>query len=157
MILDLVKRTSSPACDRPASEGPEVCGPCSRPGSAWALILLLGVIGVLGVIVAVFGHPVQAVAAAVIVSALSALAQGRSVALTIAGVAQVFMQSLKEANAQDQNGSSRLNREFPRRCRSATLPSDSYFRRSESSPMESALARPSSGRLTQALRLSCSR
>lgn len=96
MILGSVKRTSIPECDRSGAGGPGSGGAGRGPALSWLLILLLGAIGV---VVAVFGHPVQAVASAIIVSVLSALAQGRSVARIVAGVARVFVQSLKGPSA----------------------------------------------------------
>jgi len=101
VILGSVKGTSIPECDDSGTGGPG--GGCASTGTAvtWLLILLLGAVGV---VVAVFGHPVQAIAAAIIVSVLGALVQGRSVARSIADVAQVYVQSLKGTSEHDENG-----------------------------------------------------
>jgi hypothetical protein len=105
VILGSVKRKSSPECDHSGAERPGSGGRSRWACHSWLLIPLLGLIGVA---VAVFGHPVQAVAAAIIVSVLGALAQGQSVIRSTASVAQALVQSLKGAGAQDQNGSPRL-------------------------------------------------
>jgi hypothetical protein len=96
MILALVKPKASAASTRPL--------PDSRrrhpTGGTVRSLLLMTIPGGTAIAVAVFGRPTQALAAAVIVVAMCALTQGRSVTRSTASVVHSLLRALQGTNAE---------------------------------------------------------
>jgi hypothetical protein len=96
MILDLVKPKASAASTRSLPDSRR-SHPCE--GTAWSF-LQMTILGGTAIAVAVFGRPTQALAAAVIVVALCALTQGRSVTRSTASVVHTLLRALQGTNAE---------------------------------------------------------
>jgi hypothetical protein len=96
MILTLVKPKASAATIRPLLDSQR-----SRPSGGTARSFLqITILGATAIAIAVFGRPTQALAAAVIVVALCALAQGRSVTRSTASVVHTLLRALQGTNAE---------------------------------------------------------
>lgn len=96
MILVLVKPKASAASTRPLPDSQR-----SHPsGETARSFLQITILGGTAIAIAVFGRPTQALAAAVIVVALCALAQGRSVTRSTASVVRTLLRALQGTNAE---------------------------------------------------------
>ena len=96
MILTLVKPKASAASTRPRPDTQR-----SRPGGGTVRSFLqITILGATAIAIAVFGRPTQALAAAVIVVALCALAQGRSVTRSTASVVHTMLRALQGTDAE---------------------------------------------------------
>jgi len=95
MILALVKPKASAASTRPLPDSQR-----RHPAGGTARSFLqITILGGTAIAIAVFGRPAQALAAAVIVVALCALIQGRSVTRSVASVVHTLLRALQEPNA----------------------------------------------------------
>lgn len=96
LILGLVKPKASAAPTRPLPDSQRI----HPSGGTARSILQITILGAIAIGVAVFGRLTQAVAAAVIVDALCALAQGRSVTRSTASVVDTLLRALQGTNAE---------------------------------------------------------
>lgn len=97
IILSLVKPKTSVSSTQPRPKGGERDRPSRRTAGSLLAITMLGAIAVA---IAVFGRPTQAVAAAVIVVALCALAQGRSVTRSTTSAIRTLVRALQGPNTE---------------------------------------------------------
>lgn len=96
MILALVKPKASAASTRPQLDSQR-----SNPSRETARSFLQStILGATAIAIAVFGQPTQALATAVIVVALCALAQGRSVTRSTASAVRTLLGVLQGTNAE---------------------------------------------------------
>ncbi len=96
MILADVKPKASAASTRPLPDSRR-----SHPGgSAARSFVQVTVLGATAITIAVFGQPTSALAAAVIVVALCALAQGRSVTRSTSSAIQSLLRALQGTNTE---------------------------------------------------------
>lgn len=123
---DSVKPKASALSTRTLTNSGEREHLSGRPSGAALLIIELGAIAI---VIAVFAQPTQAVAAAVIVVALCALAQGRSVARSTVEEVRTFMQLLTGQIAEDRklpaHSQRRSSHAQPRRSRPSGKSADS--------------------------------
>jgi hypothetical protein len=94
-ILALVKPKASAASTRPLPDS-QRRHPTRGPAAS---LLQITIIGGAAIAIAVFGRPTQALAAAVIVEALCALTQGRSVTRSTASAVHTLLRALQGTNA----------------------------------------------------------
>lgn len=96
VILALVKPKASAASTRPLLDSQR-----NHPSGGTARsFLLITILGATAIAIAVFGRPTQALAAAVIVVALCALAQGRPVTRSTASAVHTLLRALQGTNAE---------------------------------------------------------
>ena len=92
VILALVKPKASSTSTGPLRDS-HLSGGTARP------FLQITILGAIAIAIAVFGRPTPALAAAVIVVALCALAQGRSVTRSTASVIRTLLKALQGTSA----------------------------------------------------------
>lgn len=95
-ILALVKPKASAASIRPLVDSQR----SHRSGGTARSFLQITVLAATAIAIAVFGQPTQALAAAVIVVALCALAQGHSVTRSTASAVHTLLRALQGTNAE---------------------------------------------------------
>jgi hypothetical protein len=92
MILALVKPKASASSTRPLPDNSQRSHPSGGTARSFVQVTILGATAI---VIAVFGRPTPALAAAVIVVALCALAQGRSVTRSTSSVIQSLLRALQ--------------------------------------------------------------